>query len=280
MKKFFMCAVAVAATMSLTSCLSEEEVNLEKGNMGRIALTISAENELTTRAVQTVSSPDGWYAFVNGPTTYGTAASHRAIGSDLADFDFAYGSYTVTVSSHAKLDDALTGKGEAYYEGWGKQLSNDTSGDSIAVTVVAGSTSHVYATCGKAKNARLAIVNAGFSGTINSVTAAAKLSDNTTARQVSFTAEDVKSTEDASTKAFFRAGESVTFTFNYNIGTHSNKTAPITMTMGGAGTRNVLSIKSDANGNIQIMNISYDDAFDEGNVTESITISAETGEKL
>ena len=268
--------MAAAATLSLTSCLSEEEVNLEKGNMGRIALNISAENELVTRT--DVVEVNSWYAFIDGTSTdFGTAAAHSTI-SELADFDFPYGSYTVTVSSHANLDAALAGKGEAYYEGWGKQLSD--KGDSIAVTVVAGSTSEVYASCGKAKNARLAIVNAGFSGTINTVTAAAKMSDNTTAREVSFTADDVKSTEDASTKAFFRAGEAVTFTFNYNINGKNDITASIPMTMGAAGTRNVLSIKSDANGNIQIMNISYEDTFDEGNVTETITISAETGEKL
>ena len=277
MKKYFFSALAAVAMLNLTSCLSEEEVNLTKGEMGHISLNISADNDLSTRAVQTVADNTAWFAFIDGASTdFGTADTHRTI-AELATFDFPYGTYTVTASNYANLDAALSGKGNAYYEG----VQVTSEGNELAnVSVTAGATTQVYVSCGKAKNARLAIVNAGFSGTINSVSAACKLSDNTTDRTVSFATADVANTEDASAKAFFRAGETVTFTFNYNIGTFTNKTASIPMEMGGAGTRNVLSIKSDANGNIQLMTIQYDDAFDEGNVNETITISAETGERI
>ena len=40
MKKFFMYAVAAVATMSLTSCLSEEETNLTNGEKGYISLDV------------------------------------------------------------------------------------------------------------------------------------------------------------------------------------------------------------------------------------------------
>ena len=290
MKKFFLCAVAVAATMSLTSCLSEEEVNLEKGNMGTISVNITADDQLATRADVTWTNPTtGWCAYVaqSGAAKFGASSTPRAL-SELAGFGFAAGTgYTINVYSHVSEDAAMPngGLGAAYYTGTQKTVTVTEDVPSFAdlasFSITAGQPTSVNVYCGKAQNARLAITNAEFAGTINSVTAVAKMTDGTTNRNVTF--GTITNTENTTSQGYFHAGETVAVTINYTITIPSGTvTKDVTrdIHLAGAGTRNVLNIKSNSNGTITIANIYYDDDWIEGNVSEEITIDAATGNKL
>ena len=289
MKKFFLCAMAAAATLSLTSCLSEEEVNLEKGNMGSISVNVAADDQMTTRANAEIGSStlSSWFAYVaqNGTAKFGTSSVPREI-SDLDGFGFAAGDgYTINVYSHASQDDAMPNNslGEAYYTGTQKTRSGDdlasyTFADLASFSITAGQPTSVNVYCGKAQNARLAITNAEFAGTINGVTAVAKMTDGTTNRNVTF--GTITNTENTTSQGYFHAGETVAVTINYTITIPSGTvTKDVTrdIQLAGAGTRNVLNIKSNSNGTITIANIYYDDEWTEGNVTEEITIDAATG---
>lgn len=286
MKKFFMCAMAVAATMSLTSCLSEDEVNLEKGNMGTISVNVTADDQLATRANAELGTPSTWYAYVaqSGTAKFGTSSTPRAI-SELSGFGFAAGDgYTLNVYSHESQDAAMPNGalGNAYYTGTqktksGDALANYSFADLASFSIVAGQPTSVDVYCGKAQNARLSITNAEFAGTITSVTAVAHMTDGTTARNVTF--GTVTNTESTTTQGYFHAGEVVSVTINYNIYSFTDKSVTHDFTVGAAGTNNVLNIKSNSNGTITIANIYYDDEWTEGR-TEEITINAATGNKL
>lgn len=284
-----MCAMAVAATMSLTSCLSEEEVNLEKGNMGTISVNVTADDQLATRANAELGTPSKWYAYVaqSGTAKFGTSSTPRAI-SELSGFGFAAGDgYTLNVYSHESQDAAMPNDalGNAYYTGTqktksGDALANYSFADLASFSIVAGQPTSVDVYCGKAQNARLAITNAEFAGTINSVTAVAKMTDGTTNRNVTF--GTITNTENTTSQGYFHAGETVAVTINYTITIPSGTvTKDVTrdIHLAGAGTRNVLNIKSNSNGTITIANIYYDDDWTEGNVSEEITIDAATGKE-
>ena len=296
MKKFFLCAMAAAATLSLTSCLSEEEVNLEKGNMGRISLNISADNSLVTRADNaTFDDISAWYVVVNKDSE-SEALYNGQVGTTLATTDFPFGSdYTISARSHNTKDVAMpnNGLGEAYYEGG--QCNADGSSLSYA-TINAGSTpTIVYVSCGKAKNARLAIVDAGFAGTITAISIDSHLTADLESNQKNRTmtyplAKEVEENQTTvnklyttaeianATKAYFHANEEITVKFSYTIGNNTKTDIPVNFTMGNEGTTNTLSITSDEDGNIALT-IKYDDTWDSG-TEQTITISAETGEEL
>lgn len=278
MKKYFFSALAAVAMLNLTSCLSEEEVNLTKGEMGHISLNISADNDLSTRAVQTVADNTAWFAFIDGASTdFGTAETHRPI-TDLEDFGFPAGNYVVTVSKYASYDTAMpnNSKGNAYWEGTQGDANNQTPANT---TVTAGSNQTVNIVCGKAKNAQLKILNGGFAGTLTSVTVTGKMHDGTTSRTVSFASGDIDSDEADCEPGYFYAAEVLSLSIAYTINGHTT-TAPHTMTLGGAGTKNLLTIRSNSNGTITLGTITYDDEFTNGNVTEEVVINAATGEKV
>ena len=201
MKKFFFSARAAVAMLNLTSCLSEDEVNLTKGEKGYINVKVSAENELVTRAAQTVTQVGNWYAVVNNGTSdvYGTAATKAAIGTALASTPFAPGTYSVTVSNYANEAAAYAandGFGDAYYEG---SASNQT--------VSTAQTTEVSISCGTADNAKFKIDKAGFAGTLNSVSVTA------TSHHVTF----AKGASDDGTlvnDAYFAANETLNYTIN------------------------------------------------------------------
>ena len=261
MKKFFLCAVAVAATMSLTSCLSEEEVNLEKGSKGYISVNVSADNELATRATQQVAAVGEWFAVVNNGTSnvYGTDAEKKAIGETLASTPFAPGTYSVKVSNYANLAAAYTANnnfGDAYYEG-----------EATGQTVETAKTKEVSVACGKAKNAKFVLDYTAFAGTLNNVAVTA------TSHNVTF----AKNASTLANAAYFNAAEELNFTINYEINGNTGKTYAGTFTMGNAATLNTLKIKSNTNGTISIISITYDDDFTTPGTTTEVEIDAATG---
>lgn len=267
MKKFFMCAVAVAATMSLTSCLSEEEVNLEKGNMGSISVKINADNSLTTRTA--VEDATKWYTFIDGTTKdFGTADNYVGIGTLTNEVKFPFGSYTVNVSNYAneaKAFAANSGWGDAYYNG------------SEPLTVNAGIDNPVTVECGKAQNAKLTVETSGFTGTATEglyfTSIVTKQNDDS--RELTFAGATLTN------NAFYPATEKVKYTVSWKFG-GTEKSHSGTITLAGAGTANKISVASNSDGTISInktTGITYDETWIEGK-TETITIRADNGEKL
>ena len=265
MKKILLCAVAVATTMSLTSCLSEEEVNLKKGDMGTITVNIEADNSLATRA--NVADVTSWYAWVKKGETdkYGTEATKTQIGTTLASTPMAFGDdYTVTVSNYANMTAALaenSGFGVPYYEG-----------SETGVTVTAGSQATVNIDCGKAKNSKLVLDYSDFSGaTLNEVVVTGSSS-----REVTFNSSTL------SNAAYFVGGDVISYVVKYQIGDNEEQTytsTDATKPTLAAGTLNKLLFKTNANGTISIGTITYDDKFGAG-TSKVVTISAENGSVL
>lgn len=268
MKKFFMCAVAVAATMSLTSCLSEEEVNLEKGNKGEgyISLNLSADRALETRTVTDLSASDAasWYVEVKNSSD-AVAMAQAQVGTLAQQAFAAPNTYKVYVSSHQNLAAALAASsdseiGAAYFEGKDENVSVTVAGTATATCA-----------CGTAKNARLQVQAGSFSGTINSLTVAGSDGASGT-RTVTF--KDA-STDNMSKTAYFKASDALTYTINYTINGKTNTYTNSTPLSLDAATTNTLSIVSNQNGSISLT-ISYDPEFGTGK-TETVTIDAATG---
>lgn len=262
--------------------------------MGRIALNISAENSLVTRADNaTFDDISAWYVVVNKDTE-SEALYNGQVGTTLATTDFPFGNdYTISARSHNTKDVAMPngGLGEAYYEG--AQCNADGSSLDKA-TINAGSTpTPIYVSCGRAKNARLAIVDAGFTGTLSAISIESHLEDDldteTKGRTVTYplgnavtvgetTVNKLFTTEETATKAYFHAGEQITVKFSYTIGDNTKSNIPVNFTMGAAGTKNTLSITSDEDGNIALT-IKYDNTWGDG-TTQTVTINAENGDVM
>lgn len=270
MKKFFLCAVAVAATMSLTSCLSEDEVNLEKGNKGEgyISLNLSADRALETRTVTDLSASDAasWYVEVKNSSD-AVAMAQAQVGTLAQQAFAAPNTYKVYVSSHQNLAAALAASsdseiGAAYFEGKDENVSVTVAGTATATCA-----------CGTAKNARLQVQAGSFSGTINSLTVAG--SDGASGTRTVTFKDASTATDNMSKTAYFKALDALTYTINYTINGKTNTYTNSTPLSLDAATTNTLSIVSNQNGSISLT-ISYDPEFGTGK-TETVTIDAATG---
>ena len=266
MKKFIMYAVAVAATMSLTSCLSEEEVNLEKGEKGEgyISLDLSADRTLETRTGTTLSANDAntWYVEVKNSLNE-VALAQTQVGNLASQAFAAPATYKVYVSNYPNLAAALSASsdteiGAAYFEG-----------NNESVQVAVAGTATATCTCGTAKNARLVVNAANFDGKINSLIVVGSDGASGT-RTVIFKNSE---TNNMDKTAYFKASDDLTYTINYTI---NGKTSSYSNTLSlNAATANTLSIASNQNGSISL-SITYDSEFGSGK-TETITIDAATG---
>ena len=270
MKKFFLCAVAVAATMSLTSCLSEEETNLTNAEKGYISLDVTAENALTTRATTDVKeAPDSWTVALAGPE------SKTVTVGTLASTPLTPGDYTVNVYNYATLADANNANsyyGDAYYTGnLGMTGENENT-----ITVTTGAQAQATIACGKAKNAKLSIETNIPETSVLNITVTNDRDD----RSLTFKKTAEENVLDHAT-AFFTAGSTLTFEISYTIYGHSGNNTGKTNTLliGGAGTENKLIISSDQTGTITFTTITYDNGFDDGQ-KQTITIEAATGNVL
>ena len=270
MKKFFLCAVAVAATMSLTSCLSEEETNLTNAEKGYISLDVTAENALTTRATTDVKeAPDSWTVALAGPE------SKTVTVGTLASTPLTPGDYTVNVYNYATLAEANNANsyyGDAYYTGnLGMTGENENT-----ITVTTGAQAQATIACGKAKNAKLSIETNIPETSVLNIT----VTNNRDNRSLTFKKTAEENVLDHAT-AFFTAGSTLTFEISYTIYGHSGNNTGKTNTLliGGAGTENKLIISSDQTGTITFTTITYDNGFDDGQ-KQTITIEAATGNVL
>jgi len=274
MKKYFMYAVAAVATMSLASCMNEEDMfkNKDTGTgEGYISLNVSADRTLATRTVQNVSASDAnaWYVLVKNSSDE-TVLSQTQVGNLAAQAFAAPAAYKVYVSSHENLYEALrassdTEIGAAYYEG---------KDENVSVSVAATSTATCE--CGTALNARLVVNAAGFDGDINTLTVSG--SDGASGTRVVTFKDVVKSVDNMSKTAYFKAADVLTYSIDYTINGKSPAT-PYTRTMTlDAATANTLTIVSNSNGSISL-SISYDDEFT-SHKTQTVTIDAATGNVL
>lgn len=237
MKKTFFSIMALA--MAMVSC-TNEEIPTPAEQYGYINVNVTneplEENVAQTRA--TVADYKTWVV--------------TAGDNDLTkDNKVPAGTYTVTAQSHANMDAALEGWGEAYYEGSAENI-----------VVAAGQTATANINCGKAKNGR--------------ITTSFNLADVFTDYSITVGSRGLIFTEGNETnKAYFEPG-SVTYTlkYKYNGGAEMSKTGSVNVL---AGTEHIISVSSNQNGTITV-NITYDDTFEDGD-DQNINFDAATGEE-
>ncbi len=212
---------------------------------------ISNDVTVTTKATQNVTDLNGWTIKV-GETAY--------TGSDQK---FTAGTYTVTASNYA--DEAAANASEY---GWGDAFYTGSN----SVTVTAGQTADVTIACGKAQNARLAVV-------FNTATFGSFITDYS----VTVTKDGVEGglkfdSTNTGKKAYFAANTAnVAYTIKYKYN-GAEKQAGGTITLGAAATEKKITISANNNGTITVT-ISYDDEFTDGG-GDSFEIDAATGEKI
>ena len=234
MKKTIFSIMALA--MAMASCTNEEIITPAE-QYGYINVNVTneplEENVAQTRA--TVADYKTWVV--------------TAGDIDLTkDNKVPAGTYTVTAQSHANMDAALEGWGEAYYEGSAKNI-----------VVAAGQTATAEINCGKAKNGRIT----------TSFNLAAVFTDVSieVGRELTFNKDN------QSKKAYFAPGE-VSYTLKYKYNGSEEKSIGGAVTVA-AGTEHIISVSSNSNGTITV-NITYDETFADGE-DQNINFDAATG---
>lgn len=253
MKKIILSVCALSA-MVLTSCSNEvdmfETIGTPKGTLN---VDCIYDTEMTRTSQSTT---DSWSWIIEAGDT----------PLKQGDNYIAEGTYTVKASNYDDLATALAAK-----EGWGDAFY---SGSLENVEVTKGESKTVTINCGKAKNARL---KAAFN-LIPNFTNVELVADVTTT-DPAYTGRDLTFTPDnASSKlAYFNASSTIPCKLSYYYNS-AYKENTFNFTLSGAATENVINVTTNNNGTITI-NITYDNAFDEGKTT-SITIDAATGEEV
>ncbi len=277
MTKHLFFAAAATAMLTLTGCVSEDlDLNKKAQNAdkGYIALNLSGDDALTTRAIFSTSPGEGetsfdasnWTVSISGNTTFNGTVSQLSAQS----FNASAG-YTATVSNYANLAAALadnTGDsfGKAFYQG---------TSESFEVT--SGNTSNPSIKCGKAQNAKLSIDVSAFSNVmLTSLTISGSNGGDGT-RIVAF---HDGTTNNTSKVAYFKAQDELTYSIKYKAANNEEKeiTNNLTPLKLNAHTSNTLKLTSNATGLITLT-ISYDDTFDEGE-TVVYNIDSATGAQL
>ena len=241
MKKIYLAAL----TLAMTACVSNDDLN-PVDNYGYIDVNVSNDPVMQTRATTEVADLSAWIVKAN--------KGSEEITLTTASTKVKGGTYTVTAQSHANMDAALEGWGEAYYEG---SVEN--------VVVDAGSKKDVTVKCGTAKNARLK-VQFSLIGNFKEYSLTAE-------RGLVFNSENA-----ASALAYYAATEEVDYTLKYKYNNGAEKTITGKITMNGAATENIISIASNDNGTISVT-VNYDDTFGTGN-SENLEFDAATGDEV
>lgn len=212
---------------------------------------ISNDVTVTTKATQNVNDISSWTIKVEETAYTGP------------DQKFTAGTYTVTASNYADeaaANASKSGWGDAFYTG------------SNSVTVTAGQTADVTIACGKAHNARLAVV-------FNTATFGTFITDYSVTVTKDGVGEGlVFNSANTDAKAYFAANTAnVAYTIKYKYN-GEEKQANGTITLGAAATEKKITISANNNGTITVT-ISYDDEFTEVG-GDSFEIDAATGEKI
>ena len=259
-----MCAMAAVAMLSVSSCSSEEEVNMSgaKG-VGYISLNTSTEDAVITRAdaadINTFKAKV-YTGGVNGTYAWGTKDTYAPITASINTTPMSPTNYVVEVRNYDDMDAALADNsnyGAAYWEGQGN------------VTVVTATKTPVTVACGKPKNTKLILNASAFGGTALSL-------NITDPRALAFVWNNSTKVFDHA-ESFFAPAAQLSYTISYTINGIEKVTSTKTLTMGAAGTAKKLTIASNANGTI-ILSITTED-FGEAEV-ETLTFDAATGEEV
>lgn len=262
MKKIISSVMAVSAMLVMTSCVSEDlnvNKNAADNDGGYIALNVSQDDAMTTRAVQ--AAPGTWTVALGGQATVNTTVG------ELASRSLAAGDYTIQVYNYADEAAALAANsnyGDAYYTG-----DLGITDESQKVTVSAGATTPATLALGKAKNAKLTIESSVPASAAITLTATGASSS----RALTFT--KAADGDFDHTTAYFQATEVVSIGITYNSVTLA---VPKSLTMAGAATENKVVIATNGNGKISLT-LTYDDEFTPGN-SQTITFDAATGEEI
>ena len=253
MKKRILPIIALA--LSATACVSDADLDVAD-NKGYINVSVSADNSMETRAVQTVSDFSGWTIRARK-----TEESNDIMWS--SEKAFAAGVYTVKASNYPNEAESYTANsnwGAAYYYG-----------SASGITVTAGGTAQASIDCGKASNARMQVTITETTDILTNVSLEAK--NEAKDRTLTFTASTNNDF------AYFKANETVSYTLKYTYKQESEqKTKSGTIDMKGPATTNIISVSANSSGLINVT-IKYDDEFGTGN-SSTITIDAATGNEV
>ncbi len=266
-----MFAMATMALLSVSSCMNENDVDLtpnqvksEKEGTGFIRINATTDDAVT-RA--TISGPGNsyttWYATVQDKggnykwPSSGTAFT--AITDALNSVAIPAGNCTVKVRNFLDLSTALnqtplsgssndnTKYGAPYWEG---EKTQEVKAGAVATQITVP--------CGTPQNAKLTVAQSDFIGANMASNVTIHLTDAANSRAINFTYSG--SAFNNGGVAYFAATEAVRFYITYNYGESSNLRYPAenanpnygTITMGGRGTSNLLTIKSNGNGTISL----------------------------
>ena len=246
MKKNFLPIIALA--LSATACVSDADLDVAD-NKGYINVSVSADNSMETRAVQTVSDFSGWTVKVGETAWTGSTQG------------FSAGTYTVTAMNYNDVAAALEAN-NSYGAAW-------YTGTQESVQITAGQQTSVTIQCGKAKNARVRAEIADNMPSISDVQIKVYKTGDSSRQPVLST---------TNTTAYFEASTEISYEISYQYNGGSKTLSPQTLTLGAAGYENVISIKSNQNGSISIT-VTYDGEFT-SNGTNTITIDAATGNEV
>ena len=246
MKKNFLPIIALA--LSATACVSDADLDVTD-NKGFINVSVSADNSMETRAVQTVSDFSGWTVKVGETAWTGSTQG------------FSAGTYTVTAMNYNDVAAALEAN-NSYGAAW-------YTGTQESVQITAGQQTSVTIQCGKAKNARVRAEIADNMPSISDVQIKVYKTGDSSRQPVLST---------TNTTAYFEASTEISYEISYQYNGGSKTLSPQTLTLGAAGYENVISIKSNQNGSISIT-VTFDNDFT-SNGTNTITIDAATGEQV
>ena len=263
MKKFFMCAMTAVAMLSISSCSSEEDVNMPGAEgVGYISLNTSTEDAVITRADADITTFKAkvYTGGVGGTYAWGTKDAYAPITASINTTPMSPADYVVDVRNYDDMAAALAANsnfGAAYWEGQAN------------VTVVTATSTPVTVDCGKPKNTKLILNASAFGGTA--------LSLNVTAPRTLAFAWDNSTKVFDHAESFFAPEAELSYTISYTINGIEKVTSAKTLTMGAAGTAKKLTIASNTNGTITL-SITTED-FDEA-VEETLTFDAATGEEV
>ncbi len=235
----------ILSLILFVACQGNDDQLLPSGK-GYIQLSLSADDDQPTRAIQDVSNVGTWYAVLMNAT--GEILYDRQIGTELSTIPFEAGMYSVSVRNFNDMAEANLSD-----EGWGSAYHE---GEATDVELSAGGTSYVHVNCGRALNAKFALNVAEFSGIVNTVTIYAP-------RSVVFSYANGT----LSREAFFAPQTMLTYTINYTLGTETKTTEPQVLTLGDAATVSTLYIRSDVNGGISI-SLTCDSEYEEEDYPE------------
>lgn len=220
----------IITILLFVACQSNEE-QLAPTGKGYIQLSLSADDDLQTRAIRDVSNVSTWYAVVTNAAN--ETLYDQQIGTELSTIPFDAGTYSVSVRNYDNMAEANLAK-----EGWGDAYHTGTATD---VELSAGGTSYVHVNCGRALNAKFMLNYAEFSGIVNNLTIYAP-------RSLTFSYANGT----LSNVAYFMPQTMLTYTINYTLGTETKTTEPQVLTLGAAATVSTLYIRSDVNGSLAI----------------------------